>query len=220
MIKFDNVTKIYNLNKKDEKVAVKNINFTVNTGETLILKGASGSGKTTLLNILAAISKPNEGAVFVDDLCVSKLPDNFASEYRRSSIGIIFQSFNLLNHLTVFENIIAPLVPEKKSIYKSKNDLKDFFDKFNLNELLNTKVKYLSGGEQQRVAIARALINNPKIIIADEPTAHLDTKLCDELISYFEKFHKEGKTIIIATHDERLLKLKANILTIKDGELC
>ena len=220
MIKFDNVTKIYNLNKKDEKTAVKNINLKINKGEILILKGPSGSGKTTLLNLLSAISKPNEGAVYVNDLCVSKLPDNFASEYRRNSIGIIFQSFNLLNHLTVFENIIAPLVPEKKSIYKSKKGLKDFFVKFDLNELLNTKVKYLSGGEQQRVAIARALINNPEIIIADEPTAHLDSNLCDELISYFNGFHKDGKTIIIATHDERLLKLDANILNIKDGELC
>ncbi len=220
MIKFEEVSKIYNLNKYDEKIAVKNINLSIENGKITVITGSSGSGKTTLLNLISAVSKPTQGAVYVNDLCVSKLPDNFASEYRRKQIGFIFQDFNLLKYLTVSENILLPQIPQKNKSHMKINNLEMLLERFNLENIAHKKVKYLSGGEQQRVAIARALINNPEIILADEPSAHLDAELCENLLSYLEELNNEGKTIIIATHDDRFLKLKGIFIEIKNGEIC
>ena len=177
MIKLKDVTKIYNVSKTDKITAVKNINLSFSEGELIILKGSSGSGKSTILSLIAALSKPTTGEIIVDGKRISKLPDNFASLYRRENIGFIFQKYNLIPNLSVKENILLPLIPENldESILLEK--LHIAMSKFKISHKENILVKNLSGGEQQRVAIARSYINDPKIIIADEPTANLDKVL-------------------------------------------
>jgi len=201
MIELKNITKIYEINKNDKVVALDDINLKIKEGELVVLKGASGSGKSTILSLIAALSKPTSGEVIVDTKQISKLPDNFASVYRRDNIGFIFQKYNLIPTLSVKENIILPLVP----LNPHAKDVKEKFDivtnRFNISHKENAIVRNLSGGEQQRVAIARANINDPKIIIADEPTANLDEKLSLHFIEILRELKALNKTIVIATHD-------------------
>lgn len=220
MIRFDHVTKIYNQYKPDETKALHNVSFTVNKGELLVLKGASGSGKSTILSLLSVLTKPTEGAIFVGDQCISKLPDHFASRYRQNRIGIIFQQFNLILGLSIFDNIAASIVPLKNK-RDSLSRVNTLLTSFGLIDKATKLVRYLSGGEQQRVAIIRALINNPDIILADEPTANLDAKLTNHFMETIQEIHKQGKTVIIATHDERFLSMKAKtrIIHIEYGRI-
>lgn len=201
MIELKDVTKLYELNKNNTVTALENINLKINEGELIILKGASGSGKSTILSLIAALSKPTSGEVIVDGKKISKLPDNFASVYRRDNIGFIFQKYNLITTLSVKENIILPLVPLNLYVKDVNEKLKNVSEMFHISHKQDAIVRNLSGGEQQRVAIARANINNPKIIIADEPTANLDEKLSLHFIEILRKLKKLNKTIIIATHD-------------------
>ena len=201
MIELKNITKIYDLNKNDQVVALKDINLSINEGELIILKGSSGSGKSTILSLIAALSKPTSGEVIVDDKKISKLPDNFASIYRRDNIGFIFQKYNLITDISVKENILLPLIPLNPDANKLDEKLNLVMEKFKISHKKETLVKNLSGGEQQRVAIARANVNNPKIIIADEPTANLDEKLSLHFIEILKELKAAGKTIVVATHD-------------------
>ena len=201
MIKVDKVYKIFNQGKVNETIALKDISFNVKDEELALLKGPSGSGKSTLLSILAALLKPTSGDVEVDGKKIAKLPDNFASMYRRESIGFIFQKFNLIPTLSVYENVILPLIPSTLS--KEEIDKKAFqsMKKFSIEHKKDALAKSLSGGEQQRVAIARALVNDPKIILADEPTANLDTKLSQDFLTFLKELNDDKRTIVIATHD-------------------
>ncbi len=201
MIKVTKVNKIFNQGKINETVALKDISFEVKDGELAILKGPSGSGKSTILSIIAALLKPTSGDVEVDGKKIAKLPDNFASLYRRENIGFIFQKFNLIPTLSVFENVILPLIPSNLSKQEIEQKAKQSMEKFSIYHKKDDLAKNLSGGEQQRVAIARALVNNPKIILADEPTANLDAKLSSSFLEFVKELHGEKKTILIATHD-------------------
>lgn len=201
MIKLKNITKIYEVSKNDKITALHNINLTVQEGELIVLKGASGSGKSTILSLIAALSKPTSGEVIVDDKQISKLPDNFASRYRRDNIGFIFQKYNLLPTLSVKDNILLPLVPLNPHAKEVEQKIEAVMKRFHIEHKENAIVRNLSGGEQQRVAIARANVNNPKIIIADEPTANLDESLSQHFIEILRELKALGKTIIIATHD-------------------
>lgn len=201
MIELKNITKIYEEGKESSVIALKNINLTIKEGELVVLRGASGSGKSTILSLIASLAKPTSGEVVVDELRVSKLVDSFASAYRRESIGIIFQKYNLIASLSVSENIILPLVPLNLHVKEVEAKLESVLEKFHIAHKASVVVKNLSGGEQQRVAIARANINSPKIILADEPTANLDEKLSLHFIEILRELKSEGKTIIIATHD-------------------
>ena len=201
MIELKNITKIYDINKNDQVVALKDINLTINEGELIILKGSSGSGKSTILSLIAALNKPTSGEVIVDEKKISKLPDNFASVYRRDNIGFIFQKYNLIADLSVKENILLPLIPLNPDANELDEKLNLVIQKFKISHKKETLVKNLSGGEQQRVAIARANVNNPKIIIADEPTANLDEKLSLHFIDILRELKATGKTIVVATHD-------------------
>jgi len=201
MIELINITKIYDLNKNDQVVALKDINLSINEGELIILKGSSGSGKSTILSLIAALNKPTSGEVTVDTKKISKLPDNFASMYRRDNIGFIFQKYNLIADISVKENILLPLIPLNPDTGELDEKLNIVMEKFKISHKKETLVKNLSGGEQQRVAIARANVNNPKIIIADEPTANLDEKLSLHFIEILRELKKAGKTIVVATHD-------------------
>lgn len=201
MITLKNVTKQYELNKIDKVIAIEGIDISFKEGELIVLKGASGSGKSTILSLVAALSKPTSGEVIVDGKKISKLPDNFASVYRRDNIGFVFQKYNLIANLSVSDNIIAPLVPMNLDAVEVQKRLDNVMQMFSIAHKKDVTVKNLSGGEQQRVAIARANINNPKIIIADEPTANLDETLSLRFIEILRELKKLGKTIVIATHD-------------------
>ena len=201
MIELKNINKIYDLNKNDQVVALQDINLLINEGELIILKGSSGSGKSTILSLIAALNKPTSGEVIVDDKKISKLPDNFASIYRRDNIGFIFQKYNLIADISVKENILLPLIPLNPNANELDKKLNLVMEKFKISHKKDTLVKNLSGGEQQRVAIARANVNSPKIIIADEPTANLDEKLSLHFIEILKELKEAGKTIVVATHD-------------------
>jgi len=208
MIELKNITKIYEINKNNKIIALENIDLKIKEGEVVVLKGASGSGKSTILSLIAALSKPTSGEVVVDGKKISKLPDNFASIYRRDNIGFIFQKYNLIPSLSVKENIILPLIPLNLHAKELEDKLKTVADMFHISHKLDVIVKNLSGGEQQRVAIARANINDPKIIIADEPTANLDEKLSIHFLQILKELKALNKTIVIATHDPLFFNLE------------
>jgi len=201
VIELRGILKQYEVNSADVVIALKDINLHVKNGELVVLRGASGSGKSTILSLIAALSKPTSGEVIVNGDRISKLPDNFASDFRRHSIGFVFQKYNLIPNLSVKENIILPLVPMNLETKEIEDKLLRVLKMFHIEHKENQLVKNLSGGEQQRVAIARANINNPQIILADEPTANLDEKLSLHFIDILKELKADGKTIVVATHD-------------------
>jgi len=201
MIRLSHVSKVFNTDTKNPFYALSDISFTLQKGEVLWLKGASGSGKSTLLSLIAGLSKPTQGEIVVNDKRISKLPDAFASLFRRENIGFIFQKFNLIPTLSAQDNIIVPLIPSNINEALLKTRVDTLMHGFGIEDKKETLVKHLSGGEQQRVVICRALINQPSIIIADEPTANLDEALSLEFITILKTLKAEGKTIIIASHD-------------------
>ncbi len=203
MIEVKNLSKIFFENSSKEFVALKDVNLHIKKGEISLLSGVSGSGKSTLLSLIAGLDKPSKGEVLVDRTSISKLPENFASAYRRKHIGMIFQSFNLIPTLNVLDNILLPSLPDKSYPLQKANELLKLFELENKKQNL---AKDLSGGEAQRVAIIRALINSPKLILADEPTANLDEKLSLKLLDHLELVRDLGHTLLIATHDPLLLK--------------
>jgi putative ABC transport system ATP-binding protein len=207
MIKVRNVTKVFNQGKPNEMTALQDVSFSVGANELVILKGPSGSGKSTVLSLIAALQKPTSGEVIVEETRVSKLPDDFASLFRREKIGFVFQKFNLIPTLSVFDNIVTPLIPEKLSEKELEAKAERVMEEFSIGHKRDDLTKNLSGGEQQRVAIARALVNDPPIILADEPTANLDAKLAEQFLEYVKRIKEEGKTILIATHDPLFFNL-------------
>ncbi len=197
----ENASKIYNLNMIDEMVALDKVEITINKGEVVVLKGPSGSGKTSLLSIIGCMSRPTAGRVVVKGKDVAKLPERFLTGIRHKTFGFIFQHFNLIRNISVQENVSLPLYPDKTGFKEIRERVNKVLDELDMLPKKKVKVKKLSGGEQQRVAIARALINNPEIIIADEPTAHLDKRLAQDLLAILEGLCRTGKTIVIASHD-------------------
>jgi len=221
MIKLNNVTKIYEINKNNSITAIKDINLSINEGELIVLKGASGSGKSTILSLIAGLCKPTNGEVIVDEKRISKLPDDFLSLYRRQNIGFIFQKYNLIPTLSVQDNILVPLIPDNPDEQTIEKKLHYVMEKFNIIHKKDITVKNLSGGEQQRVAISRSMINDPKIIIADEPTANLDEKLSLDFIEILKQLKQTNKTIIVATHDPLFFELDFvdKIIDVKNGKI-
>ena len=217
MIELKNISKLY----ENNVIALQEIDLQFKEGELIILKGVSGSGKSTILSLVSGILKPTEGEVIVDGKKISKLVDHFSANYRRKNIGFIFQRYNLIPDLTVEENILLPLIPENLSKKQLQNYLESALSSLGIRDKRESRVKNLSGGEQQRVAIARANVNNPKIILADEPTANLDAKLSLEFIEIIREMKKENRTIIIATHDPLFFDLEFSdrVVEIEDGRV-
>ena len=218
MIELKNITKKYEINKNNIVTALEDVSLNIKEGELVVLKGASGSGKSSVLSLIAALSKPTSGEVIVDEKHISKLPDKFASEYRRDNIGFIFQKYNLITTLSVSDNILLPLVPLNPDANVAKEKLQRVMEMFKIEHKESSIIKNLSGGEQQRVAIARANVNDPKIIIADEPTANLDKKNSHHILQTMKKLNKElGVTFLFATHDEKVMQYLDRIVSLEDG---
>lgn len=217
MIRLENVSKIYGEDIK----ALQDVSLEFEEGELIVLKGVSGSGKSTILSLIAGLSKPTIGEVIVDGKKISKLPDHFASAYRRDNIGIVFQRYNLIPTLSVTENVLLPLFPLNLDREDMNLKAKKVLKQFSIDHKAGVIVKNLSGGEQQRVAIARANINNPKIILADEPTANLDEKLSREFIEILAEMKSKKRTIVVATHDPLFFDLDIvdRMITIEHGKM-
>ena len=205
----------------DELTALDSVSLSIDSGEVAVLTGPSGSGKTSLLSLIGCMARPTEGKILVDGKDVVKLPERFLTDIRRKKFGFIFQQFHLIRELTVLENVLLPLYPLEISAAKMKEKALVILAKLKIDGKQRLKVKKLSGGEQQRVAIARALINEPQIIIADEPTAHLDRKLAMEFMDTLTVLSKEGKTIVIATHDPFIHdnQLVGKTVFMRDGRI-
>ncbi|RLA75685.1 MAG: ABC transporter ATP-binding protein [Epsilonproteobacteria bacterium] len=219
MIKIKNLYKIYNQNKADELQALKNISININKNELIILKGISGSGKSTLLSVISSFTKPTSGVVICDNNNISKLPDRHASIFRNKSIGFVFQAFNLIDELTVYDNIKIPLSINNNTDIENK--IKTAIKQANISHKSKQYIKNLSGGEKQRVAIARAIVNNPNIILCDEPTAALDKNNSLRFINILKQLKKTGKTIVVATHDSLFdeLDFVDRYIDIEDGKI-
>ncbi len=204
LIETAELNKIYNRHRPDEVTALRQVNFSVAKGQVAALRGPSGSGKSSLLSLIGCMARPTSGSVRVEGREVSKLPEKFLAEIRRNLFGFVFQQFNLLRDLSVVDNILLPLYPTGLGAGEMRRRAESVLEQFGLFDKRQMKTSQLSGGEQQRVAIARALINRPQVIIADEPTAHLDSHLREELLRILTQLKADGKTIIIATHDPAL----------------
>ena len=217
----NNVKKVYNPGKPDEMTALHDVSVQIDRGRMTVLKGPSGSGKTSLLSAIGCMSRPTEGRILIDGKDVVKLPERFLADMRRKKFGFIFQQFHLIRNLSVHDNILLPLYPTDMMPAEMKKRALAIMNKFSIAGKVNLKVKNLSGGEQQRVAIARALINDPAVIIADEPTAHLDKKLSAEFMAILGALCDEGRTVIIATHDPFVYEhsLVGKIIAMRDGRL-
>ena len=218
LIKLENVYKIYKL-EEVEVPAINGISLTINKGDFVALVGPSGSGKSTAMNLVGCLDTASKGDIFLDEFNIAKLSESNLAQIRGKKIGFVFQNFNLISSLTALENVILPMtfqnILRKDKIKKARELLEIVGLKDRMNHLPNQ----LSGGQKQRVAIARALVNDPEIILADEPTGNLDTRTGEEIMKVLVELNKKGKTIILVTHNPELTKLADKIIRLKDGKL-
>ncbi len=220
MIQIENLNRTFEHAGNEVKV-LQGINLNIAQGECVVLKGVSGSGKTTLLSLMAGLDKPSSGKVLIEGEPISKLPDAFASELRATKIGMIFQHFNLLEHLSVSENVTIPLIPSGLKMKEIHEKVNKALNLANINHKKDVLSSRLSGGEKQRTAIARALVANPDIILCDEPTANLDRDNSLLFIEILKELHTLGKTIVVATHDPLFdnLSFESTIIPMVDGKI-
>ncbi|MCL2704799.1 MAG: ABC transporter ATP-binding protein [Spirochaetaceae bacterium] len=222
IVALENVKKIYPLGKT-EVIALKGISFEIEKGDFISIVGPSGSGKSTILNLIGCIDIPTEGIVKINGIVTDDLSDKKITELRHSTIGFIFQSFNLLPVLNVYENIEFPLLIGKNKLTKNKKALQaEYIDHLissvGLSKWKKHKPNELSGGQRQRVAIARALVTKPQIVLADEPTANLDSKTGEEIIELMKQINNElNTTFIFSTHDQNIFSIADHIIRLKDG---
>lgn len=219
VVKVRNVTKVYRLGEVDFQ-ALQGIDLDVEPGEFLALAGPSGSGKTTLLNIIGCLDNPSGGEVFLGQESVNRLSPDELSDMRRRKLGFVFQSYNLIPVLTAFENVEYPLILNRVNPAERKKKVNKILADVGLADKTNHFPNQLSGGQQQRVSIARALVNQPMLVLADEPTANLDSHTSQEIISLMQKLNREqGITFIFATHDPRIMEHASRLVKISDGKI-
>ena len=221
MIELIDVRKVFNSGKPNEFEAIRGINLSIEANKATVLKGPSGSGKTTLLSLIGCMARPTSGRIRIQESEVTSFPEKFLTEMRRTRFGFIFQQFNLIKGITALENAMLPAYPlgEKFAAIRKRGLV--LFELFNIGPKAHLKTEWLSGGEAQRVTIVRALMNNPSIIIADEPTAHLDTALSLELMDILTRLKAEGKTLLLASHDPLVCdsKMVDRVVNVRDGRI-
>ncbi len=233
MIELSRITKSFNSGKPNQFTAVDNVSLVINPAQITVFKGPSGSGKTSLLTMIGCMARPTSGRIFLrgvaaavpfqqegaESVEITSLPERFLNEIRRSTFGFIFQQFNLVKGISSLENVMLPAYPtgEGRALFRAR--ALNLMEQFSISRLAGQQVELLSGGELQRVAIARALINNPAIIVADEPTAHLDSKLSQEFMEIAGRLKGEGKSVLIASHDPIVFDspLVDSLIEMRDG---
>jgi putative ABC transport system ATP-binding protein len=221
MIELNEIRKVFNAGQPNEHVAIDQVSLTIEARKVTVFKGPSGSGKTTLLTILGCMARPTSGRIRLQEQELTSLPERFLTDIRRRTFGFIFQQHHLLKGITVLENVMLPAYPTGERFSSLKKRGLSLLALFNLAHKATARVEWLSGGEAQRVAIARALMNNPTVIIADEPTAHLDTRLSREFMDTMQGFKEQGKTILIASHDPIVHEsgVVDRVVAVRDGRI-
>lgn len=222
LIKLKNVSKIYGEESRTLK-ALDGVNLTIDLGKVITIMGPSGSGKTTLLNLIGAMDDPSSGEVYVNNVEIGSLPERKLAEFRKKVIGFVFQNYYLLPNIDVIGNVLIPLIPYKISLQDRMRAI-ELLEMVGLGDRIHSKVGKLSGGESQRVAIARALINDPDVVLADEPTGNLDSTTGKSIVELLISLTERGKTVIIVTHDPRIAKMVSENpygknIWIRDGRL-
>lgn len=216
VIAIRDISKVYRMGAEVIK-ALKSVSLDINHNEYVALMGPSGSGKSTLMNILGCLDSPSTGSYILNNIDVSRMDDGDLAEVRNKQIGFIFQTFNLLPRLSSLDNVALPLVYAGISKNQRRDKAAEALNKVGLGDRMSHKPNELSGGQRQRVAIARALVNNPSIILADEPTGNLDTKTSIEIMSIFEDIHNAGNTVILVTHEPDIAEHAHRIVRLRDG---
>ncbi|MDC3037088.1 ABC transporter ATP-binding protein [Prochlorococcus sp. AH-716-O22] len=214
----EKVSKMYG---KDELIvkALDNVNLEIYKGDYLAVMGASGSGKSTAMNIIGCLDRPSQGVYKLNGTPVENLSDDELAELRNQQLGFVFQQFHLLSDATALENVLLPMIYAGVDPIEREKRAKNALDKVGLSERVNNRPNQLSGGQQQRVAIARAIINNPAILLADEPTGALDSKTTEDVLDLFDKLHESGITIVLVTHEDEVASRAKKIARFKDGKI-
>ncbi len=216
LIHLENIARIYKVGTEIIK-ALESVSLDINKNEYVALMGPSGSGKSTLMNVLGCLDTPSSGEYILNGHAVAKMSDNELAEVRNKEIGFVFQSFNLLPRYTALENVILPLIYSGMPADQREERGKKVLEQVGLKERMYHKPNELSGGQKQRVAVARALVNDPSVILADEPTGNLDSKTSIEIMGLFEEIHNNGNTVILVTHEEDIAQYAHRIVRLKDG---
>jgi putative ABC transport system ATP-binding protein len=218
MIKTSNLMKVYRT-EEIETTALNDVNIEIKEGEFVSIMGPSGCGKSTLLNVLGMIDSPSSGEYFFNGQEVGSLPERKRSNVRKHNLGFVFQSFNLIDELTVFENVELPMLYTKVPSSERKSRVDELLEKMNMMHRRNHFPQQLSGGQQQRVAVARAIVNSPKLILADEPTGNLDSSNGDEVMQVLSELNSEGTTIVMVTHSPYCAEFGNRIIRLLDGQV-
>lgn len=216
IIKTSSLVKDYDLGKLKVR-ALSGVDISITAGEFVAIMGPSGSGKSTLMHIIGCLDRPTTGEYYLDSELVSKLPKSALAGIRNRKIGFVFQSFNLLPHLNILKNVELPLMYSGMSSRKRRSKAMEILDSVGLSDRLKHKPNELSGGQRQRVAIARAIVNDPSILLADEPTGNLDSQAGGDILEIFDNLHKAGNTVIMVTHDHVVANRANRIIRFKDG---
>jgi putative ABC transport system ATP-binding protein len=221
MIDLIDIRKVFNAGRPNEFVAVDGISLRIESEKMTVFRGPSGSGKTTLLSMVGCLSRPTSGRIRLNEREITSLPERFLTEIRQNMFGFIFQQCNLIKGMTVLENVMIPAYPMGERHASLKRRALALLDAFKMVQKAESKTEWLSGGEAQRVAISRALINNPSYIIADEPTANLDTRLSQEFMEIMGKLADERKTVLIASHDSLIYESPRvdRVIDLRDGRI-
>ena len=221
LIEARELRRVFHQGRPDELEALKGVSLSVEAGKITVLRGPSGSGKTSLLALLGAMARPTSGRIFLDGRELTSLPERFLTEVRRRTFGFVFQQFHLIRGLSAIDNVMLPAYPIGGAWRELRQRAQALLESLDLGDRMSARVEWLSGGEQQRVAIARALINDPDVLVADEPTANLDTALAAEFLGILETLAGQGRSILLTSHDPIVVSsaVVQRVVTLRDGRI-